>query len=130
MAEMNFKRGDGLTHYFQMPVDGWVAGGKLFFAAKPAIDDDVTDAAAVIDKEFTDSDVIDSNHELDDPNYTTYQLSFAPDDIVAITFGSEKRKKYLGEFQFVPPSGVPETFPGNDDFIDVIIYADIKRGTT
>lgn len=127
---MHFKRGDGLTHYFQIPISSWSAGGKLFFAAKPTVDDDITDAAAVIDKEFTDSDIVDSSHEMYDADYTTYELSFIPGDIVSITFGTDKRKKYLGEFQFVPVSGVPETFPGDDDYIDVIIYADIKRGTT
>lgn len=128
--EMYFKRGDGLTHYFQIPADAWTSGGKLFFAAKPIVDDDSTDAAAIIDVSFTDSDIVDSSHDMYDADYVTYELVFAPSDIGAITFGGDKKKKYLGEFQFVSSDGVPETFPGDDDFIDVIIYADIKRGTT
>ena len=48
MAQMEFTRGDGVTHTFAMPATSWSAGGKLYFAAKTQIDDDDTDASVVI----------------------------------------------------------------------------------
>ena len=128
---MEFKKGDGITHYFSIPTTSWSAGGALFFAAKPAVDNDATDAAAVIDKSFDDTVIVDSAHEEYVEGYETYELYFEPGDITGVNFTSgEKRKKYLGEFQYVPDTGVPSTFPADDQFIEVIVYGDIKRGTS
>ena len=125
-ATMKFKKGDGITHYFKMPLSSYSVGGTLYFAAKPEVDNDATDAAAVIDKSFDDS-VVDTS----DGVYAVYTLSFGPNDITGVSFvNGEKKKKYLGEFQHVPLTGGPSSFPGNDDYIEVIIYADIKRGTS
>jgi len=125
---MEFKRGDDLTHYFQLPEDSWVEGGVLSFAAKPKIDNDDSDAAAVIDKSFTDSAIVTE----DDPEYlagyVTYALDFVPDDIVNVSFSDgSKSKKYLGEFQLVSALNVIETFPADDGYIETIIFADVKR---
>lgn len=127
--EMTFKYGDLNVHYFQIPTSSWSAGGELVFIAKPAVDDDSTDAAAIIEKSFDDSNIVSSSHDQYLADYTTYECSFLPSDIATITFGSAKKKKYLGEFTFIPTTGYPETFPSNDDFIDVIVYADLRRGT-
>lgn len=127
---MEFKKGDAVTHYFQMPIDSWTAGGKLFFAAKADPDDDNTDALAVIDKPFEDDAVVDSDHEMYDPLFATYELKFDPGDVTVSFSDGAKKKKFLGEFQYVPTTGEPETFPGGDDFLEVIVYADIKRGTS
>lgn len=127
-VEMNFKRGDGLIHYFQLPLSSWTPGGVLWFAAKAAIDNDNTDQAAVINKSFDDDKIVDSSHEMYDPAFVTYELEFVPGDITNVTFNNEKKKKYLGEFQYIPDTGLPETFPSEDDFIEVIIFADVKRG--
>lgn len=130
-ATMEFKKGDGQTHYFAIPEDAWTPGGSLFFAAKPAVDNDATDAAAVINKEFTDSDIVGADHEEYVAGDVTYELSFLPGDITGVSFDNgEKKKKYLGEFQYVPDTGVPESFPGDDEYIEVLIYGDIKRGTS
>lgn len=128
---MEFKKGDNLTHYYQMPADSWDAGGTLFFAAKPEVDNDATDAAAVIDKSFDDTTIVGSGHEFYDADYVTYQLDFVPGDITGVSFSNgEKKKKYLGEFQFVANDGKVTSDPNNDNFVEVIIYADIKRGTS
>lgn len=120
---MEFKKGDDVQHSFKMPIDDYSAGGTLWFAAKSDIDNDVTDAAAVIDKDFSDSVVA------TDAEYATWTLDFEPGDIVGVNFsGGEKKKKYVGEFQFVASDGKISTFPDDDNFIEVIIYADVKRG--
>jgi hypothetical protein len=126
--KVEFKKGDGATHYAYIPAASWSAGGKLFFAAKPVPDDDNADTAAVINTTFTDSVV--SDETVDDVAYKKYTMSFVGSDANGIAMGGKKKKKFLGEFQFVPSSGQPTTWPGDDQFLDVIVYADIKRGTT
>lgn len=129
--QMEFKKGDGQTHYFQLPDDSWSAGGTLWFAAKEIPDNDATDANAVINKSFDDTKIVESGHEEYTSGFVTYELEFLPGDIVGVNFNNgESNKEYLGEFQFVPTTGIPETFPPNDEYIQVIIYADIKRGTS
>lgn len=130
-ATMNFKKGDSITHYFRLPTASWSAGGALFFAAKSAPDDDATDGAAVIDKEFSDSDIVTIGHDEYLVGFVTYALNFLAADTSAVSFADgSKKKKYLGEFQFVPTDNQPQSFPGDDDFIEVIVYADIKRAIT
>lgn len=122
---MTFKKGDNVNHVFKMPIDDYSAGGTLFFAAKPEADNDATDAAAVIDVEFSDSVVT------TDATYATWALAFEPGDITGVNFSDgEKKKSYIGEFQFVDSSGNVSTFPNDDNFIEVIIYADIKRAVS
>lgn len=130
-STMEFKKGDANTHYFQMLEDSWNAGSALFFAAKTKPDDDATDAAAVINKEFDDSAIVDSSHEMYEAGWVTYQLDFEPSDITNVSFADgSKKRTYLGEFQYVPTTNLPNTFPGDDEFIEVIIYADIRRSIT
>lgn len=119
---MEFKKGDRETHYFKLPIADYSAGGTLFFAAKEVPDDDVTDAQAVINKPFTDSVVV------LDAVWATWTLVFNAGDITNVSFADgSSQKTYEGEFQFVTSGGVPRSFPDNDDYIEVIIYADIKR---
>lgn len=130
-AKIEFKKGDGITHYFKIPADAWTAGGKLMFAAKIQPDDDATDALAVIDKTFDDSVVTDET--IDSVDYKVYTLRFIDTDTADVTFEDHsKRKTYIGEFQYVPAGETdePETFPADDNFIQVIVYADIKRKVT
>lgn len=126
---MEFKRGDGLTHYFQVPEDSYEAESKLFFAAKPQPDDDTDDLSAVIDKEFGDSDIVDDTHEEYVEGLVTYELAFVPNDITVSFADGSTNKRYLGEFQYIPAGGFPSSSPEDDNFIEVIVYADIKRGT-
>lgn len=127
---MEFKRGDGLTHYFQLETDSWTPGGQLYFTVKEEVDNDNADAAAVINKSFSDSNIVLSDDEMYEAGWITYRLPFVPTDISStITFADgASSNDYLGEFTFDPADGEPTSFPGTDDYIPVVIYADIKRG--
>lgn len=130
-STMRFKRGDINVHYFKMPLASWNANGVLSFAAKPQVDNDDANSAAVIIKSFTDSDIIGNSHPKYDAEHATYELVFNPSDISSsLQFqDGETRREFVGEFQFVPSGGMPQSFPNTDDFIQVIIFADIRRGS-
>lgn len=123
-SKIEFKRGDAITHYFVMPTSAWSSGGKLFFTAKPAVDDDSTDSSAVINQTFTDSVAV------DDGTNVTYTLYFPPSATNSIQMSGAKKKDYLAEFQWVSAGSIPSSFPGNDKFIDAVVYADIRRSIT
>lgn len=125
MASLDFKRGDLNVHYVDIPADSWSASGRLFFKAKPKVDDDTTDAAAVISGEFTDANII-SN----DGTTVRYELSFPPSATSEIPSNGQEYVKYKGEIQFVANDGTPSTWPGKNNFIEVIVYMDIIRSTT
>jgi hypothetical protein len=127
-AKLELKRGDGATYYAYIPAANWSAGGKLFFAAKDKVDNDNTDALAVIDKEFDDTVV--SDETVNGTAYKKYTIAFVAADTNGIDMQGKKKRKFLGEFQHVPSGGEPSTHPDDDQFVDVIIYGDIKRGTT
>ncbi len=128
---MEFKKGDGATHYFRIPEGSYNPGDTLFFAAKEVPDDDNTDAAAVINKSFNDSNIVNSSHEQYAAGYVTWQLDFVASDTSAVSFSDNSEKKeFKGEFQLVPAVGEPSSFPADDQYIEVIVYADIKRGTS
>jgi hypothetical protein len=123
MAKIEFKRGDGATHYFSIPTTTWSPGGKLRFVAKPAVDDDNTDANAKIDRQFDDTVAV------NDGTNVTYTLYFPPSDTNSIIMNGDTKVTLVSEFQLTYATGVPSTFPGNDTFITCIIYADIARVT-
>lgn len=122
---IEFTRGDAITHTFSMPADAWSAGGTLFFAAKPAIDDDNTDAAAVIKKSWGDGAV--SDVVINGVAYKQYACTFAPADTNSIPSNSAQSAQYLGEFQWVDASGVPTTFPATDPKLQCVVYFDVIR---
>ena len=125
MSKIEFSRGDGANHTFSIPTSSWVAGGKLFFAAKPAIDDDVTDANALIQGNWDDSVV--TNVTISGVAYKQYACYFPPSATNSIVSGGASSADYLGEFQYVPASGIPITFPATDQKLDAVVYFDIKR---
>lgn len=125
---LEFTRGDGAYHTFSMPTSSWTAGGKLFFAAKPAIDDDVNDNAAVIQNSWTDADVTDV--VIGNVAYKQYNCHFPASTTSGIISNGADSADYIGEFQFVPASGDPMTFPATDPKIATTVYFDIKRKTT
>lgn len=128
MAKIEFPRGDGITHSLSIPAANWTAGGTLFFAAKPKIDDDGTDASAVINMPFDDSVV--SDVTINGIAYKKYTCFFPPSATNSIVSNGRTKADYLGEFQYVPPTGVPVTFPYNDRKLDCVVYFDVKRKTT
>lgn len=124
MAKIEFTRGDNVTHTFSMPTSSWSSGGTLFFTAKAAVDDDNTDAAALIDVSFEDSATSTVGSS------TVYTCAFVPADTNSITLSGAKERKLLGQFQWVSAAGVVSTFPGNGTYIETIVYGDIKRATS
>lgn len=123
---MEFKRGTASSHTFKLPIEDYVAGSSLFFTAKPEIDNDSTDANAVINKEFTDAVV----SLVTDPLYATYTLQFNASDIAAILFeDGETELDYLGEFAYVVPGDDPVRFPPDDEYITVKIFGNVKIDT-
>lgn len=120
---MKFKKGDGVTHFFKLPIAEYSVGGELWFAAKSAPDNDSTDGQAKINKVFTDDDVVLTATQ------AVWTLNFAPGDIVGVSFNNgEDEVELMGEFQFVPAVGNPKSFPDDNNYIPVVVYADIKRG--
>lgn len=128
MATIEFTRGDGAHHTFAIPATSWSAGGKLFFAAKPVIDDDTTDASAVINQSWNDTAV--SDVTINGVAYKQYACYFPPSATNSIVSNGATSADYLGEFQYVPSGGDPVTFPANDDKLDCKVYFDIKRKIT
>ena len=122
---INFTRGDAVTHTFSIPQANWSAGGTLFFAAKPVIDDDVTDTAAVIKKSWTDSAT--SVVVINGVNYVQYACSFTASDTNGIPSNGALSAQYLGEFQWVSSTNVPTTFPATDPKLTCIVYFDVIR---
>lgn len=120
---MAFKRGDNTTHTFSVPIDVYEVGSSLFFGAKEVPDDDNTDALGVIKKTFTDSHV-----DISDGENAVWSLSFIPSDTSSISFADGSNSKtFKGEFQLVRPTKGVVSYPGNDEYIDVYVYADINR---
>lgn len=124
---IEFTRGDAVTHTLFIPTASWSSGGKLFFKAKSAIDDDNTDANAVISKSWDDSAVVDTT--VNGVAYKQYNCSFAPADTNSIPSNGAESAEYLGEFQWVNAAGVPLTFPAKTPKIQCIVYFDVVRKT-
>lgn len=120
LAKVIIFRGDAKTWPVRMSEDSWTPGGKLFFAAKKTVDDDVTDASAVIKKTMTDSDIVNSSSELYIAGYVTYEM-----DLTGGTDGDTDvaPDSYIAEFQFVDSLGEPST---GTQFL-LIVKGDINR---
>ena len=125
---IEFTRGDGAHHSFAIPASSWSPGGRLFFAAKPVIDDDNTDSNAVVQGMWDDSAVTDVT--INGALYKRYNCYFPPSATNSIESDGAGAMEYLGEFQYVPVSGVPVTVPANDQKLDCIVYFDVKRKVT
>lgn len=125
---MVFTRGDGANHTCAIPASNWTSGGTLFFAAKPAIDDDNTDTSALIQGKWIDADVHDVL--INGVAYKQYACHFPPSATNSIASNGSPSASYLGEFQWVPSGGGdPVTAPADDNKIDVTLYFDVKRET-
>ena len=125
--KIEFTRGDAAYHTFSIPADAWTAGGTLFFAAKPIIDDDNTDAASLINGDWDDADV--TNTTIDGVAYKEYNCYFPPAATSGILSNGADEAEYLGEFQYVPITGIPVTFPANNKKLEAVVYFDVKRKT-
>lgn len=125
---IEFTRGDAAYHTFSIPASSWLPGGLLFFAAKQAIDDDTTDALAVINKSWDDDVVTDV--VIDGVPYKQYACTFVPGDTSGIESDGADSLTYEGEFQYVGADGLPITFPPTSPKLQCIVYFDVKRKTT
>lgn len=125
---MEFTRGDGANHTFAIPASSWTPGGVLFFAAKRQIDDNNTDSSAVIAGNWDDTDVTDVT--IGGVAYKKYACTFPPSATNSIDSDGAGSLSLLGEFQYVPASDIPVSFPATDEKIDTILYFDVKRKTT
>jgi hypothetical protein len=123
--QIDFTRGDAVTHTFSMPADAWSSGGTLRFMAKPVIDDDNTDGAAVISQEWNDTVVTDVT--IGGVAYKQYACYFPPSATNSIDSGGAQSAQYLGEFQWTNASGIPTTFPAADPKLACIVYFDVIR---
>jgi hypothetical protein len=123
-----FTRGDAATHTFSIPTSAWSSGGKLRFMAKTVIDDDNTDASAIITESWTDSSATDV--VINGVAYKQYVCYFAPADTNSILSNGAPEAQYLGEFQWTNASGIPVTFPATSPKLDCIVYFDVIRETT
>lgn len=123
---MEFARGDGAanTKYFWMLATSWSAGGRLFFSAKPAPDDDLTDANAKIENSWGDSAVTDQVR--DGKAYKRYTCTFPPATTNSIVSNGAESVELLGDFKWVSASGDPVTAPV-DPKLDVVVWTDIDR---
>lgn len=127
METMQFMRGDGADHTFAIPTSAWTSGGRLFFAAKPAIDDDVNDAAAVIAGNWGDD--VTQDITVGGVAYKQYSCHF-PAVATGVVSEGASDLELVGEFQFVPSGGEPVTFPGpGQERIPVNLSFDVKRKT-
>ena len=122
---IQFTRGDAVTHLFNMPADAWSSGGHLRFMAKPAIDDDNTDANAVISQTWTDGAV--SDVTINGVAYKQYACYFPPSATNSIQSNGASKADYKGEFQWTNASGIPNTFPATDQKLDCVVYFDVIR---
>lgn len=130
MGPLEFTRGDPITHKFFIEATSWQPGGRLFFAAKPLIDDDNTDNAAVIKKSWDDTAVVDYV-DSKGTAYKQYNCYFSASDTNSIVSNGASSATYLGEFQFVSSSnGTPLTAPAGEDKLEVIVYFDVNKRIT
>lgn len=126
-AVIEFTRGDGAHHKFRIPASSWSAGGKLWFGAKQVIDDDTADTAMVLKKHWDDSAVNDVT--IGGVAYKEYACNWSKTDTDDIPSNGASSLDFIGEFQWVPLTGDPITFPATDDKLDCKVYFDIIRET-
>jgi hypothetical protein len=134
MADLiEFTRGSPADHEFFIEADSWSAGGKLFFAAKPQIDDDTGDLASLINAYWDDTAVTTvvgtgADGLENGVTYKRYACHFAGLATASVPSNGALSQELLGEFQWVPASGIdPLTFPPDDEKLQAVIYFDVKR---
>lgn len=113
-------KGDYKTKPIVAPAGVYTSGGKLMFAAKTNYDLDTSDAAAVVKKTLTDTDITETKPNGD----KVFLLKIEPSDTdgVSITEPTE----YIGEIQYVNASGKPTTY----ETFTFRLLPDINRRTT
>lgn len=119
--KLELKRGDSRIISFTLPEEIAPSGSTLHFMAKPALDDDLNDASAVISRQVKDSQPA-------GPGKVRYKLKIAPADTLNIKMGGADKVEFLGELEIRTPDGDVYSIPATNKFMKVIVYADIRRG--
>lgn len=119
--KLALKRGDTRLISFTVPEEIAPSGSTLYFMAKPAPDDDLNDASAVISKQTSDASP-------DGSGKVRFNLKLAPGDTQNIKMGGANKVEFLGELEVRTPSGEVYSIPDNNKFMKVTVYADIRRG--
>lgn len=120
------KRGDSRSFSFRMSKGLYEPGQTVAFTAKPFYDNDSTNASAVINKTFTDDDIISNTDK-----HVFYEIKLEPSDTENLEIKLKKGKgvlKLIGELEVRQSDGKVKTFPSGKKFIEVVIYPDIKIG--
>lgn len=119
--KLELKRGD--SRDITITTDASVApvGSTVYFMAKPEPDDDLNDAAAVINKQADEITDIGGGK-------VRIRFSLNPDDTMNINTGGEEKVQFKGEVEIHTPSGRVVSIPSGGKYIDVTIYPDIRRG--
>jgi hypothetical protein len=111
--EMN--QGDAKSRRVVVRANKYTPGGKLFFAAKRQYDNDPTDSTAVVKKDMTDDDIVETLENGD----KVFLLVLASDDtnnagITAVT-------DLFAEFQYVDADAKPTTYPDLKSKVEFIL---------
>lgn len=121
MAEkIEFKRGDSKIMRVTIPRSIYEANSRLYFSAKPAVDNDKTDMNAKIESSATFEGLNETG--------AIFRFDFSPEDTERVEFNSEGETVELdGELEYTTLSGKVLSFPNNNKFLKVLVYPDIRR---
>lgn len=124
--KITMKRGDTCTLTLTIGKTLYSPGQIVSFTAKKEYDNDPTNSKALILKTYGDESIISQ-----DENKVVYSCAINPEDTQNIEIPLKRGRgalKLIGEYQIKNGNGVVRTFPSGNEFIDIIIYPDIKMG--
>ena len=120
---IKIKRGDSFSATITIPLSIYQPGSTLYFMAKETPDNDFEDTKAVFSKSVGYGGATVGDEAV------FYNLSLTPAETSNVEFSTGKSKKeLLAEFEYRTPNGEVYSFPDDDKYIEVIVYADIRRG--
>lgn len=123
--KITMKRGD--TRHITLAIDKalYSVGQMVTFMAKKGYDNDPTNANALINKTYGDSDILEQND-----TKVVYKCTLLPSDTANLEIDLKKGKgelKLIGEFEIRDGDQV-RTLPSGKNFVEIVIYPDIKMG--
>ncbi len=122
-TKIKIKRGDSFSTTITIPLSIYQQGSTLYFMAKETPDNDFGDTKAVFSKSVSDSGAIVGDEAV------LYELSLTPTETSNVEFSSgESKKALLAEFEYRTPNGDVYSFPDDNKYIELTVYADIRRG--
>lgn len=120
------KRGD--TRHIMLTISKalYSAGQSVSFMAKKGYDNDNTNANALINKTYSDNDIVSQAD-----TSVTYKCTLLPSDTENIEIPIKKDRgelKLIGEFEIRNGNNQVRTLPTGKNFVELVIYPDIKMG--